>query len=275
MCIHRNTELDCNALNYFYFSFNDTGTDVSAETAWIITAHAHKSLRRGSAPCFNRLQPKAHWLLLGSLSDTTGIRQLYMHTKCSLTGKPLPATFTVSFCVRTHANTNLNDDKWALNTASDNATTEAQSLFNLPQGHNWFVSPITQSKISIIFCNNSKNPSILSKSISSCSQPSSSVAHPSLLLCHPISTAHLRFISAPWHQLVFIPCPLHNNVPSLDLSYWLCADPAKKQRHSFALIIHVWWEAPASLLCKPRKKCLYSKCTLSVSAYSIRYGTVL
>lgn len=54
-----------------------------------------------------------------------------------------------------------------------------------------------------------------------------------LPLCHPIPTPHLSFILAPRHPLVFIPCPLHNSVPDLDLSYWLCADPAKKQRRSF------------------------------------------
>lgn len=99
-----------------------------------------------------------------------------------------------------------------------NAAAETHRLFN-----HWFLS---QTEISILSCNTSKDPSTLSKSISNHFQPSTDAPPP---VRHSISTPHLFHLQ---HQRVFIPCPLQNSVPSLDLSDWLCADPAKKQRHS-------------------------------------------
>lgn len=110
-------------------------------------------------------------------------------------------------------------------------TAETQSL--QPPSQSWSIlSPITQTKISILFCNNSKDPSTLSKSISTHPQPSSNVP-PSTPLSSPNLNTNISFICVPRHQLAFIPCPLQNSVLGLDLSYWLCADPAKKQRCSF------------------------------------------
>lgn len=101
----------------------------------------------------------------------------------------------------------------------------------LSTAHDRFLSQINPNQDIHPFCNNSKDPPAPSKSISSHSQPLSSFSL--LPLHHPISTPHLSFICAPQHQLVFIPCPLQNSVPRHDLSYSLCADPAKKQRRSF------------------------------------------
>lgn len=58
---------------------------------------------------------------------------------------------------------------------SGDATEETQSLFNCPRSRDRFLSPITRTEISIILCNNSKDPSALSKSISAHPQPSSDV----------------------------------------------------------------------------------------------------
>lgn len=117
--------------------------------------------------------------------------------------------------------------------------TKTDSVIMLQQKHKVFPTALTvmidflpQTKVSILFCNNSKDPSTLSKSISTRSQPSTNFPPPSPSR-HPISTPHLSFMCVPPHQLVFIPCPLQNSVPALDLSYWLRADPAKKQRRSF------------------------------------------
>lgn len=114
---------------YSYLCLYKIRTDIRPEMKWIIKlindictcTGVYKSLWRVSVPCFNRsqslksikanMESTANWLLLGSQSDNTGIRQLYMHTLTCLqkvftyTNTPPSNVYSV-LCVKTHANTN-------------------------------------------------------------------------------------------------------------------------------------------------------------------------
>lgn len=93
-----------------------------------------------------------------------------------------------------------------------------------------FFSPIIQTKTPTLFCNNSKNLSILSKSISS---PRVQRFSP-LPLCHTISPHHLSFIFVPWHQLVFIPCPPSEQCPRSRPFLLIARWPCKKAKAFFS-----------------------------------------
>lgn len=115
-----------------------------------------------------------------------------------------------------------------------------------------------QTKISIL-CNfnTSKDLSTLTKPFSNHSQPMH--PHPDL---RSISTAHFFHLQ---HQLVFSPCPLQNSVPSLDLTDWLCADPAKKQRHPLCFNYSCAMRGSGSSPLLARKRWLLHQMCLYVS----------
>lgn len=85
------------------------------------------------------------------------------------------------------------------------------------------------------------------------------VFHP-LPLCHPMSTAHLSFIFAPHGTSLFSFHAPFRAVSLVSTFPTDCALTLQKSKGVLSvLIIHVWWEAPASPHCKLRKKCLSSK----------------
>lgn len=79
--------------------------------------------------------------------------------------------------------------------------------------------------------------------------------------CHPISTPHLSFICVPQHRLVFIPSPLQNRVHRFDLSNWLCADPAKNQRHYFGFNYSCVMRGSGFSQLQAKKLASFGKCT--------------
>lgn len=101
----------------------------------------------------------------------------------------------------------------------------SRKKYSQPPSQSW-TSPITQTTISA-----TEDQTAVSQSNSSHSQPVTwcqwRQPSPDVPLPYPshlISTLHL---SSAQQQLVFILCPLQNSVPALNLSYSLCADPAK------------------------------------------------
>lgn len=97
-----------------------------------------------------------------------------------------------------------------------NAAAETHRLFN-----HWFLS---QTEISILSCNTSKDPSTLSKSISNHFQPSTDAPPP---VRHSISTPHLFHLQ---HQRVFIPCPLSKQCPQSRPFRLIVRWPCKKAK---------------------------------------------
>lgn len=157
---------------------------------------------------------------------------------------------------------------------SGNATAEIQS--SQPPSESWSISQSnhTNQVINPFFCNNSQHQSALCKSISSHSQPSPSQCSTPSPLRHPISAPHLSFICALRGTSLFsFPAPF-KTVSLVSTFPTDCALTLQKSKGVLSvLIIHVWWEAPASLHCKLRKKCLYS--TVSVCVCPCSYYSFL
>lgn len=111
------------------------------------------------------------------------------------------------------------------------------------------VKPSFQS----FFCNSSKDPAALSHPFQLILNP---MPHP-LPLRHPISTPHLSFICGT--GLFSFPAPF-KTVSPVSTFPTDCALTLQKSKGVLSvLIIHVRWEALASLHCKLRKKGFYSK----------------
>lgn len=222
-------------------------------------------------------------MFLGGRSDNTGntgnstCTQTYTDKHVSVSHTNNPPSDLYSFLrVKNHVNTNV--FQWSnvcnvtvglthsiqyivLDRKKRRGNTIAET-----QGHNWFVSPITQTKISIHFCNNSKNPCTLSKSISSHAQPLARVPHPSPSITQ---SQHHTSLSSLYHgtSLFSFPAPFKTMSPVSTFPTDCALTLQKSKGILSVLIIHVWWEARASLLCKPRKKCFYRKCAVCVCVF--------
>lgn len=133
-----------------------------------------------------------------------------------------------------------------------NAAAETHRLFN-----HWFLS---QTEISILCCNASKDPF--------------------QIILNPRPTLPLPFVTQSQHHTSFIcstslfsfPAPF-KTVSPVSTFPTDCALTLQKSKGILSfLIIHVRWEAPASLHCKPRNMGFYTKC---VYVCPCNYCTIL